>query len=471
MLSKLDTLLQTYGEYESKLSLQWIPESNNLGSLVTFTDNKQRPVDRWFHFKEGFSSGLLDYVLAHLPLDRSQVIRLLDPFAGVGTSVLAAQRAKNIGWVFEAVGVERNPFLEFVARTKLTWPLLDVDRLVQFEEQILSPPLSTSEFQGSIPKLTTINNPRVFSNRRLRHLLGLRERIKNCTSVHLRERDFLLLGYAAVLEQLSGVRKDGRALRFVERVDRPSVKKALVQQWRAMRADLVKLSEEKGVNHARMHLGDARSLRTLGLRDRSFDLILYSPPYLNNIDYTEVYKLETWMLEFITSYDEFRAQREKTIRSHPSIRFEPTDWLDKSDNVAAAKALREALVDVWPVECKDWRTRLVSGYMDDMLKCLQEQYRVAKDEAYVVCVVGNSLHLHKPYKVPVATDLLIAALAQSVGFEVEQMQAARHLHRRDGQRRHFLRESLIFMQKPMSKTGLEPRLCNRSIDSHSSSRS
>jgi len=450
MSSKLDTLLQAYTEYERTLPFQWLPEGSSLESLATFGSNRQKPVDGWFHFKEGFSSDLLNYVLNLIPLNQSQTIRLLDPFAGVGTSILAAQRARNEGWIFEAIGVERNPFLEFVARTKLLWPLLDLNRLIQLEEQILDPPLSTSEFQGDIPALTTIHNSMVFSNRRLRHLLALRERIKNRADVCPQERDFLLLGYAAILERLSGVRKDGRALRFVRRTGRPSVKKVLAQQWHAMRADLMRLSEEKDVNHARMYLGDARNLRVLGLRDRSFDLILYSPPYLNNIDYTEVYKLETWMLEFITTYDEFRAQRQKTIRSHPSIRFELTDWLDRSDNAATAKALRDALIDVWPEECRGWRTRLVSGYMDDMLKCLQEQYRVAKDGAYIVCVVGNSFHLRMPYKVPVATDLLIAALAQSVGFDIEEVQAIRHLHRRDGQERRFLRESLILMQKPTS---------------------
>jgi DNA modification methylase len=30
-----------------------------------------------------------------------------------------------------------------------------------------------------------------------------------------------------------------------------------------------------------------------------FDLILTSPPYPNNIDYSEVYKLELWLLGFI----------------------------------------------------------------------------------------------------------------------------------------------------------------------------
>jgi hypothetical protein len=447
MPAKPDTLLKIYREYESCLPLRWMPAIDSLKSLATFADNKWRPVDGWFHFKEGFSSDLLDYVLRHLPLNQSQVIRFLDPFAGVGTSVLAAQRAKKKGWAFEAIGVECNPFLEFVARTKLTWPSLDVGRLAQLEEYVLNPPLSISEFQGSIPALTTINNPRVFSYGRLRHLLALRERIRTCPSAFPEEQAFLLLGYAAVIEQLSGVRKDGRALRFVNRVTELGVKQALAQQWSAMRADLGKLHDERDVNPARMCLGDARNLAALGLRDESFDLILYSPPCLNNIDYTEVYKLEAWMLEFITSYDEFRAQRQKTLRSHPSIRFEPTDWLDESNNAATARALREALTNVWPGECKEWRTRLVSGYMDDMLKSLQEQYLISKDRAYVVCVVGNSLHLRKPYRVPIATDLLIAALAQSVGFEIEQIRAVRHLHRRDRQRRHFLRESLIFMQK------------------------
>ena len=455
MLSKLDRLLQTYMAYENTLSLRWTHGSNGLESLLTFNANRNKPVDRWFQFKEGFSSELLNYVITQLPLRRSQTIHLLDPFAGVGTTLLAAQLAKRKGWNFEAIGIECNPFLEFVARTKLAWPLFNVDRLFHLESQILEPPFSTNEFQGEIPELTTINNPRVFASRRLHHLLALRERIGSNANARSYERDFLLLGYAAVLERLSGVRKDGRGLRYAARSSRSNVKKTLAQQWCAMHTDLAELGRENEINHAQVFVGDARDLATLGLEDNSFDLIVYSPPYLNNIDYTEVYKLEAWMLGFIANYSEFRAQREKTLRSHPSIRFAHTDWLDKADNASTAKALREALIDAWPENCKKWRARLVSGYMDDMLKCLQEQYRVAKDGAYIVCAVGNSLHLRAPYKVPIATVLLVAAIAQSVGFEVKELQVIRHLHRRDRQRHHFLRESLIFMHKPMSRSEVD----------------
>ena len=53
----------------------------------------------------------------------------------------------------------------------------------------------------------------------------------------------------------------------------------------------------------------------------------YSPPYLNCIDYTEVYKLELWLLELVKTQAEFRQVRLGTLRSHPSVKFAERDDL------------------------------------------------------------------------------------------------------------------------------------------------
>jgi hypothetical protein len=87
--------------------------------------------------------------------------------------------------------------------------------------------------------------------------------------------------------------------------------------------------------------------------------------------------------------------------------------------------------------------------MDDMYRALSAQYRIARSNAPVVCVVGNSLHGRKDHPIPIATDLLISALAQSAGFEIEWLQVARQLRRRDHSNA-LLRESIILMRKPQT---------------------
>ena len=55
--------------------------------LVSNQANKTEKVARWCKYKEGFSASLIRYVLKHLSLNGG---RILDPFAGSGTTLFTA---------------------------------------------------------------------------------------------------------------------------------------------------------------------------------------------------------------------------------------------------------------------------------------------------------------------------------------------------------------------------------------------
>ena len=172
---------------------------------------------------------------------------------------------------------------------------------------------------------------------------------------------------------------------------------------------------------------------------------MYSPPYLNNIDYTEVYKIELWMLGFVKSMDEFRQLKLSTLRSHPTAN------VPRSDEVIMPDEVGELLMRIdraLPNDGYSWRSRLFRRYALDMRRALWSQFESLKPGGRCVCVVGNSLHGGKAGKVPVATDLIVALAARSVGYEVNQMYVARHLRRRDREKSPFLRESILVMAKP-----------------------
>src|SRR5437867_1167584 len=72
-----------------------------LGKLLSFEPNLATPVHRWYKFKEGFSRGLVEYLLKQYPPASNKSVRFLDPFCGVGTSLLSAES------VLQAAGVRR----------------------------------------------------------------------------------------------------------------------------------------------------------------------------------------------------------------------------------------------------------------------------------------------------------------------------------------------------------------------------
>ncbi len=71
--------------YKSKISVN--TKLNR--QLVSFQANKGLPFYRWFKYKEGFSSPLVNYLIAQTPDSRKEI--LLDPFAGSGAALFGAR--------------------------------------------------------------------------------------------------------------------------------------------------------------------------------------------------------------------------------------------------------------------------------------------------------------------------------------------------------------------------------------------
>ncbi|MXY86844.1 MAG: hypothetical protein F4Y95_10265 [Chloroflexi bacterium] len=108
--SGLNALEQHYRSLQDKVAFE---ESKDYGALVVPNGNASAPVHRWFHLKEAFSCQLVSRVIADLDLGRKDPLRVLDPFAGGGTTGvslanLTAQRALS-HVTFQ--GIECNPFI------------------------------------------------------------------------------------------------------------------------------------------------------------------------------------------------------------------------------------------------------------------------------------------------------------------------------------------------------------------------
>jgi DNA modification methylase len=448
MTNTLAMLLKHYEALEKRFTL--IDRTNAYSGLVTAATNTQHPVQRWFHLKEAFSLDLLEILIGEWNIPANEIYRVLDPFCGTGTSLLATQRlAKKLGRTdLLAVGLERNPFLHFVAKTKLGWHTFNLQQFGLHASHLLNgAPKPTLR---KLPELSTLHREDVFSKRNLKEVIGFRGAI-NAIETH--ERNLLLLGYASVLEDLSGTRKDGRMVRIVKNKQRPTTVDALREAWTTIANDIECANQHFLPIDANVLFGDGRTLTAENNDDQlgNFDLVIYSPPYLNNIDYTEVYKLELWLCGFVNTYEEFRSLRYQTFRSHPSVRFpEPITFVQEQELKDITSTL-EVLTDALNKDKNlAWRTTLFNGYFDDMYRSLKHQRDALRDGGWIFCVVGNSLHGSDnapEIRVPVASDLVIALIGQTIGLEVIAIQVARYLRRR-GPDGHLLRESIVVMRKP-----------------------
>jgi hypothetical protein len=447
-------------------------EKETFGALVGSGELREQPVHRWFSYKEGFSPELLATVIEALELDDDLCV--VDAFGGVGTTAVSGLLHPKVQQVRS---VEYSPFARFVGQTKLQWPDLDPVALRKLMVRALA--YDTGR-KVSVPELAAFHNRKIFSPQRIRELLRARDHIRELPGVDQPERDFFLLGLAAVAEDLSGATKDGRALRIKGHRKRrasslaatpPELKahgtvaRALAGQWTAMLADLDTLASRHGETDGKLVLhmpGDARDLSQVHLDDDEqalpdgwADLALFSPPYMNCIDYTEVYKIELWLLEHICSQKQFRETRLGTLRSHPSVRFKERDYFDGVDGVAVE--LVEHIAD-WMGEHggRPEVAPVVRQYFEDMLQVWREQHRILRSRASAVCVVANSTfsrrgvnehgERHELWRVPLLTDVLLAHLALTAGFESVEIWEARELRPRNVQGGKA-RESLVVAHK------------------------
>jgi DNA modification methylase len=224
----------------------------------------------------------------------------------------------------------------------------------------------------------------------------------------------------------------------------------LRQKWVEIQCDVDDMqATHTGVVKTKVKDGDGRALKAAGIEATSIDIVVTSPPYPNNIDYSEVYKLELWLLGFVNNSEEFLRLRKSTLRSHPTSDLDTTPDTDFLNAIAKDPLARffDPVVERTAAYEETWRNRLALGYFSDLWTSLKEQHQCLRPGGRVFLVLGNSLHgcAGKAYLIP--TDLLVGQIAKALGFQLEQILIARNTRRRLSGN-HFLRESIIALRKP-----------------------
>lgn len=179
------------------------------------------------------------------------------------------------------------------------------------------------------------------------------------------------------------------------------------------------------------------------IKPESIEGIIFSPPYANCFDYTEIYKLELWFGKFVSEYSDLKKLRNISLHSH----------LNGDLNVeveSKSEILSELLVELQKKELWDKRIpKMLQLYYDDMFKVLDECYKVLDDKGFCCIVVGNSSY----GGIVFPADLILAAYAEEIGFNVDKIEVDRYIITSSQQyeitkeTRKYLRESVLCLIK------------------------
>ena len=393
--------------------------------------------------KEAFSCHLLGQVVADTCLQEQSSIRVLDPFAGVATTAVSLADLTSRGGFRRVTfhGFECNPFIRLVGAAKLAAMQVPSKSFGRLARKAAATAIRGEVQAVPVPGLSTFQNDLYFRREDLELVLRLRAAIDLEASAGARQQDVTLarLCLAATIEPVSSLRRDGRALRHVPEKVRDRPIRGFLAHAEQVEMDM----PETGVSiEGQIHLGDGRSMCGVAASP-TFDLVIFSPPYPNNIDYTEVYKMEAWVLGMYPGPSDFQLQRLKTVHSHPSIKRESVDSeLSKVIDVVAP------ILDAVPDDPYALQRRsMIAGYALDMAQTLESAWNRLRPGGHLVYIVGNSLHGNEGHGFIIAADLIMAKLANRQGFTVERIDVARRRRRRHSES-PFLRESIVFAKRP-----------------------
>ncbi len=288
-----------YDRIASKLETAY----NLSRKVVSFQANKDEPIYRWFKYKEGFSSALVKYFLIEYSIKPG---KLLDPFAGAGTTLFAGQ---ELCW--KTYGVEILPVGVFVMETREALNDIDLDKLRLVIKNLWTEIAKMEGYEThinhiSITKDAFPEETEVLLNKFLSYCLKIKDK---------KTQTVLRFAAFSVLEEISYTRKDGQYLRWDYRCKRdlsgkPFDKGKILSFEEALKHKLNQiindLSPNRSLNLFEQFQNNGNGhkqhpVKIIGgsclevlpkFEDEFFDFIITSPPYCNRYDYTRTYALE-----------------------------------------------------------------------------------------------------------------------------------------------------------------------------------
>jgi DNA modification methylase len=398
---------------ESRISSSGLKESD----YGTFKDSLRAPIHRWFKYPAGYSYRLVEAKIRQYGLNQEHWI--LDPFVGSGTTVVEAKRQG-----VQSIGIEVHPFVYWVAHTKINWNLslrdvvLDYQRVIEVARNLLKK-IDICE----VPELVQ----KCYSSKNLISLMAIRDAIRQ--EVHVEEiKNFLNLALTDTLRNASRAATGWPYIAPTKRHEKVTEKEAFMEfdgQIRRMVEDLESMqnyyrNEEISCN---LIFGDAKDTHP-EIKDESMDLALTSPPYLNNYDYADRTRLETYFFGWYKSWSEITSNvRDRLmISATTQIRreeFKKNNGISDSIRQVDLKFFNELKTKVKILSerrlnkgGKKSYDCLVAGYFSDMFQVFKQVYRALKPKAHFALVLGDSA----PYGVYIPTHEYLARMATAIGF-------------------------------------------------------
>jgi hypothetical protein len=388
-----------------------------------FASNKSQPVHRWVPWIAGYSFDFVRDILARFG-DGAGVV--LDPFAGVGTTLLEANLAG-----YDAVGFEINPYAAMASRVKTRARRVDdkafehlISRFAAYYRDKVG---SDYRPQSEPPPGFRTRSP-FYSSKVMRKVLIFRDFLAAIAGRD--ESELFEIAFAATMVTYSNYSYEPSLGRRVsagksEIHDYP-VGDLLERRLRQMLADIRWLQRQAKAAHTQTRVINASFFNyEAHLAPESVDLAITSPPYLNNYHYNRNTRPHLYWLGFIDKPQDMRPLAQENFGKYWQTvrdleRVELAFDLPDSDLGERLSMLRDLNEEKGVYGGNGW-ANYAASYFNDCYRFAQGLSYVLRDKGAAFVVIGNSILQGLMFP----TDVYFAQIAELVGLKLEQIDVPR----------------------------------------------
>jgi len=394
---------------------------------TAFRDNHERAMHRWVPWIAGFSSSFVEDALRKLQYRRPQDVLVLDPFAGVGTTLIEALKKGH-----RAVGFEINPYAALACQVKTQAPEYDLgllrERIANFRVFISSTVDGSQNVPKSVPPEGFRSRVRFFSPRVERQVLFSLDFIKAESVPWL--RDLFRAALGAVMVGFSNYSYEP-SLGTRRAAGKADIEDADVAETVAVKLD--EMAEDISLFQAR--IAEFEPPPTAHVYQRSFfdaeeflspgsvDILVTSPPYLNNYHYVRNTRPQMFWLDMVNVSGDLKVletdsfgQFWQTVRSGPQVKLE----IQNGDLECQIDLLRRRNSERGIYGGNGW-ANYACTYFNDCARFCRMARKLLKSGGTMLVVIGNNILQGIEFK----TDVLFAEIAKEEGLRVVDIHEVR----------------------------------------------
>ena len=413
-----------FEEQERPSVLPHPAHNNSPFSDPAFSSNKRLPIHRWVPWIAGYSQQFVQDALArYLPTPGT----ILDPFAGVGTTLVEAVLSGH-----RAIGFEINPYAAFACQTKLTAyklaPPLVRAAVTQFQTFCVSAFADTYTPQSTPPPGFKTRSA-FYSPQVLHKVLGVQDFITTALEPGMIQ-DLFRIAFGATMVTYSNYSYEPslgrRTTAGKAEIEDCPVEEVIVQKLTDMIADIEWMQcKLKGQEPpSRVVTGSFFACRD-HLPASSVDLLVTSPPYLNNYHYNRNTRPHLYWLGFAATPRDFKPLEEQnfgkfwqTVREEACVELD--DAIIDPDIQGTVQQLREKHQEKGIYGGNGW-ANYAASYFNDCYRFAQAAQYALKSKGTALVVIGNSI----VQGMMIPTDQFLGAIAETVGLEVVEIHIPR----------------------------------------------